>query len=191
MATVFGSRVIPGIGQVTTSVAGAANTPIVERSWGLMSSLPSRKKESYGPNFRYGEHFRALGWLHALIVHWGIIIGLFWLSFSPIRALLRKIIYKPGFGPPLKYARNDKIEFRAVAEPDTAKAANKRAFCRAWYDGSMYYLSGLFLAQAALTILEDDLELDGGVYTPSCLGQGFIDRADTVGFNLVVKTMDM
>jgi short subunit dehydrogenase-like uncharacterized protein len=41
-----------------------------------------------------------------------------------------------------------------------------------------------------LTILEDDLRLEGGVYTPACLGQGFLDRADAAGFNIVVRTMD-
>jgi short subunit dehydrogenase-like uncharacterized protein len=54
-----------------------------------------------------------------------------------------------------------------------------------------FTVSGLFLAQAALTILEDDLGLDGGVYTPACLGQGFVDRADAAGFNIVVKTLEV
>jgi short subunit dehydrogenase-like uncharacterized protein len=139
MARLFGSRTIPGIGHVTTSVAEMANIPVVERSWGLLSELPRRKDEFYGPNFRYAEHFRALGWLHAVLVHWGLILGFFWLSFAPIRALVRKVIYKPGFGPSLKLAKKDNIEFRAVAVPDTVKPGNQRAFCRAWYDGSMYY----------------------------------------------------
>ena len=49
-------------------------------------------------------------------------------------------------------------------------------------------MSGLLLAQAAATILEEDLELEGGgIYTPACLGQGFIDRLDGAGFHFETK----
>ena len=51
-------------------------------------------------------------------------------------------------------------------------------------------MTGVFLAQAAMTILEEDLKLDGGVYTPACLGQGFIDRCDEAGFRVQVKTIE-
>jgi short subunit dehydrogenase-like uncharacterized protein len=43
------------------------------------------------------------------------------------------------------------------------------------------------LAQAASTILEEDLGLEGGIYTPACLGQGFIDRLDGAGFHFETK----
>lgn len=50
-------------------------------------------------------------------------------------------------------------------------------------------MTGIFLAQAALTILEDDIDLGGGgVFTPACLGQGFIDRVDAAGFKIETKT---
>jgi len=48
-------------------------------------------------------------------------------------------------------------------------------------------VTAVFLAQGALTLLEDDVELEGGVYTPACLGQGFVDRANTAGFKIDVK----
>lgn len=44
-------------------------------------------------------------------------------------------------------------------------------------------VSGLLLAQAASTILEEDLGLEGGIYTPACLGQGYIDRLEGTGFH--------
>jgi short subunit dehydrogenase-like uncharacterized protein len=37
-------------------------------------------------------------------------------------------------------------------------------------------VTGILLAQAALSILKDEHDLSGGVYTPACLGQKFIDR---------------
>lgn len=46
------------------------------------------------------------------------------------------------------------------------------------------------LAQAACTILQDDVELEGGVYTPACLGQKYIDRLDTIGFKVETTLVD-
>jgi hypothetical protein len=39
-------------------------------------------------------------------------------------------------------------------------------------------------------MLEDDLQLDGGIYTSACLGQTFIDRASDGGFKVEVKIID-
>lgn len=39
-------------------------------------------------------------------------------------------------------------------------------------------------SQGALTLLEGDVKLPGGIYTPSCLGQPFIDRISGAGFKL-------
>jgi short subunit dehydrogenase-like uncharacterized protein len=43
------------------------------------------------------------------------------------------------------------------------------------------------VAQAAATILEEDLGLGGGVYTPACLGQGYLDRLDGADFHFETK----
>ena len=48
-------------------------------------------------------------------------------------------------------------------------------------------VSGLMVAQAAATILEEDLGLGGGVYTPACLGQAYIDRLDGEGLHIETK----
>lgn len=54
----------------------------------------------------------------------------------------------------------------------------------------MTLVSGIFLAQAAVTILEDDIDLGGGgVFTAACLGQGFADRVDAAGFKIETKTI--
>lgn len=50
-------------------------------------------------------------------------------------------------------------------------------------------MTGIFLAEAALTVLEDDIDLGGGgVFTPACLGQGFVDRVNAAGFKVETKT---
>jgi short subunit dehydrogenase-like uncharacterized protein len=48
----------------------------------------------------------------------------------------------------------------------------------------------MLLAEIAATILEDDIKLDGGSYTPACLGQGLVDRLDKSGFRTDVKIID-
>jgi short subunit dehydrogenase-like uncharacterized protein len=46
------------------------------------------------------------------------------------------------------------------------------------------------LAEAAATLLQEDVDLPGGVYTPACLGQPFIDRLDRAGFHIEVKSLE-
>lgn len=51
-------------------------------------------------------------------------------------------------------------------------------------------MTGAFLAQAAATLLEDDVDLGaGGVFTPACLGQQFVDRLDGAGFKIETETV--
>lgn len=45
-------------------------------------------------------------------------------------------------------------------------------------------MTATLLSQAALTVLEEDLQLKGGAYTPACLGQGYIDRLGKAGFHV-------
>ena len=52
-------------------------------------------------------------------------------------------------------------------------------------------VTGILLAEAAATILEEDLELPGGVYTAACLGQPFIDRLERAGFHFETKLIDV
>lgn len=45
------------------------------------------------------------------------------------------------------------------------------------------------LLQAALTVLDEDVGLQGGVYTPACLGQAYLDRVNDAGFKVDVKLL--
>ena len=42
-------------------------------------------------------------------------------------------------------------------------------------------------SQAAISILLDGHKLSGGIYTPACLGQKFIDRLGDAGFKFETK----
>lgn len=46
------------------------------------------------------------------------------------------------------------------------------------------------MSEAAVTVLQDDVKLDGGIYTPACLGQSYIDRVDAAGFHFDVSTIE-
>jgi short subunit dehydrogenase-like uncharacterized protein len=51
-------------------------------------------------------------------------------------------------------------------------------------------VTGVLVSQAALTLLEEDTGLEGGIYTGACLGQPFIDRLSSAGFHLESKILD-
>lgn len=51
-------------------------------------------------------------------------------------------------------------------------------------------VTGLFLGQAAITVLEDDVDLPGGIYTPACLGETFVNRVSDAGFKMDVKILE-
>ena len=50
----------------------------------------------------------------------------------------------------------------------------------------------MLLAEAAATLLQSNNtdDLAGGIYTPSFLGQEFIDRLDRAGFHFETKIID-
>ena len=52
-------------------------------------------------------------------------------------------------------------------------------------------VTGVLLAQAAITILRDETEAKkmGGILTPACLGQAYLDRLRSTGFKLDVKML--
>lgn len=204
-----GTRYVPSLGVQTTFVAGDSDRAIVERTWGLLSLIPAKKDEFYGPNFQFSEHLKVRNWLSGLLVHLGIsLAGIIFVVAPPVRWLLKKFVYAQGQGPNIEQSKNHEIEYRAIGKPDGWKENEKIASCKASFNGSMYHreynrgnfctgrllttdaiVTGIFLAQAALTILEDDVDLGGGgVFTPACLGQGFIDRVDAAGFRIETKS---
>ncbi|KAL7946272.1 Saccharopine dehydrogenase domain-containing protein [Trichoderma barbatum] len=185
---IFGVHYVPNLGTVTTAFTGVTDQAIVERSWGLLSDIPSRKDEFYGPNFHWAECYRPRNWLYGVIIHWVMVVGVFLIAIAPpIRTLVRKFGPAPGTGPSKDEMEKEEVEWRGIANPDTESPANKQAFCRAWYYGGMYELTAMFCCEGVRTVLEDDLELDGGFYTPCCLGQGIIDRANVAGFKLETR----
>jgi len=176
MTRALGICEVRDLGILTSSIGGMADAPIVQRSWGLLD---------YGPNFHFSEYAKARNYLTGIAFHFGLLLGSLLLSISPLRQVMRRFVTQPGGGATKEEAKKDRLDYRAIGTPD--RASKPRAFCRAYYMGGFYELTGIFLSHAAITILRDEHDLSGGVYTPACLGQKFIDRLEPVGFKFEKK----
>ena len=194
----FGVRVIPELGILTTSISASIDVPIVQRSWGLLGG-----SGFYGPNFRIEEYSKARNYLTAVLVHFGLVAGTICLAIPFLRKFARRFVYQPGDGPTKEECRNDRFEYRGIAQADVQNAIPPRAFVRAYFDGSAYAcrfvsfhvmafadfgtVTGISVAEAAVSILRDEHKLSGGVYTPACLGQQFVDRLQSAGLKVEKK----
>ena len=140
LQTVLGIRHIPNLGLTTTSVAALPDTPIIERTWGLLSQIPSRKDQFYGPKFRWSEVATVRNWLYGVAIHLGLLIGGFLIAFVPLsRTLAKKLVYQPGEGRSSEEYAKESVEYRGIAIPDSSSGdRDKQAFARAWFHGSMY-----------------------------------------------------
>jgi len=177
----FGVRSVRDLGILTTSLAGTSDTAIVHRSWGQFG---------YGPNFRYHEFMKARNYLTAVAIHLGLLIAGLCLSIGPIRKLAKKYVYQPGDGPTKDEYKNDRFEYRGIAMPDLQTTNPHRAFASLSFESSCYVFTAVSLAEAAISILRDEHKLAGGVYTPSSLGQPFIDRLSGAGMKIQKKIFE-
>lgn len=139
MAKMLGVQSLRNLGMVTTSIAGLTDAAQVERTWGLLSQIPTRKDEFYGPNFTWTEYWKVRNWFEGVVTHLSLIVAAFLLAFvPPFRSLVRRFVYQPGEGPSRDEAEKEFIEFRAIATPDKKSAGRTQALCRSWYLGGMY-----------------------------------------------------
>ena len=183
----LGIRSVPGLGTLTTSVSGSTDRAIVHRSWGLMN-----EGETYGPKFQFYEYMAVRNKLVGVAVYVSIAIGMAALALSPVRWLLRKLVYAPGQGPSKAETRLEHVEYRAIATADRFGQQSGRAFARMRWNGGMYHLTGVLLAEAAMVILREETtarNLGGGLLTPATLGQPFIERLRQAGLLFEVETM--
>ncbi|KAI4094659.1 MAG: hypothetical protein LQ344_002130 [Seirophora lacunosa] len=186
----LGVRYEQDLGTLTTSITAGPNVAIVQRTWGLLGG-----PKSYGPNFQYHEYMRVKNSLAGVIIHFALSLGLFALAMPPLRWLLQYAAHNfhaPGQGTSKADAAEEMLELRAVAEADDGSSHPRMAMAKFRYDGSIYYMTGVFLAEAAMVILKNDglvKELGGGLLTPAMLGQPFVDRLRNAGVILESRIM--
>ena len=138
IASATGLVRVPGLGLLTTSTTGTMNTALVSRTWGLSKQEPSLQSTFYGPNFTYQELMKTSNVAAGILIHYSLIFGATLLLCSPMRALMKRFMFKPGEGPDKDVAMKECIELRVVAMPDI-EGTNKQAFGKLSYTGSMYY----------------------------------------------------
>ena len=68
----------------------------------------------------------------------------------------------------------------------------KRAYGRMRFDGSMYQLTGICLAESALILAREKTfahELGGGLLTPATLGATYLERLEKAGLQADFKML--
>ncbi|RAL60561.1 hypothetical protein DID88_009757 [Monilinia fructigena] len=155
-----GIKVVPDLGILTTSLAD---------------------QDSMVPISKVEEYMKSRNYLTAIAIHFGLILGGVFLAVPFFRHTARKYVYQPGEGATKEETKADRVEFRVIAKPDNDQANPRRIFCREYYEGSIYRLTGTLIAQGAISLLRDDHKLSGGIYTPSSLGENYINRLQQSG----------
>jgi len=99
---------------------------------------------------------KAQNYLMAVVLHFGLTIGAALFAIPFVRSLLKSRVTQPGDGPTKEQARNDRIEYRGVGEPDVQGGGKGRAFCRAAFEGSLYQCKFSPLGNHAVLTLNSD-----------------------------------
>jgi short subunit dehydrogenase-like uncharacterized protein len=181
-----GVRHVSDLGTLTTGLASGPNATLVHRSWSLFD-----KGNLYGPNFQYNEYQSVRNSFIGLFLHLAINFGMAALAISPVRWLIKKLVYQPGEGPTKEDTSKDHIEWRGIATADTPQ--QQRAWAKLRFEGSAYHITAILIMEAAITILRDHTEahkIGGGIITPATLGQAYIDRLERAGIKMETRMLD-
>jgi short subunit dehydrogenase-like uncharacterized protein len=165
-------------------VMAAFNTRIVARSASLLG---------YGDGFRYAEYSDygagPVGAVTAGGVSVALGAGLAGLAFGPTRALLDRVLPKPGEGPSEEAQANGRFRMEVTAR--ASNGARYRTTVAAPYDPG-YSGTAVMLGQAALSLLQDGEQLPdaAGVLTPAtALGAPLVDRLRAHRFTLETERL--
>ncbi|KAL4780159.1 Saccharopine dehydrogenase-domain-containing protein [Aspergillus varians] len=185
MAKLLGVRDVRGLGVLTKSPTDFCDVTIVHRSSTLMP-------EFYGPRFYFRQYLHVRNTFIGILFHFAFLIGMALLMLPPVRWLVKKMIYAPGSGPTIDSGRNDRCEYRAIATPD--QNTSKRVLGKLKVEGSMYQITGMLMAEAAMVILENEEKVKrvsrAGIVTPAVLGQEYLDRLDKVGCHVETEVLE-
>jgi short subunit dehydrogenase-like uncharacterized protein len=165
-------------------VMAAFNTRIVARSASLLG---------YGDGFRYVEYSDYGAGPSGALTAGGVSValgaGLAGLAFRPTRALLDRLLPKPGEGP--SEDTQAKGRFRMEVTAEATNGARYRTTVAAPYDPG-YSGTAVMLGQTALCLVEDvdDLPAAAGVLTPAtALGAPLVERLRAHRFTLETERL--
>lgn len=166
-------------------VMAAFNTRIVRRSNALLG-------HRYGRAFRYQEVMdfgtSATSPAMATAMTAGLLGVAGGMQLAPTRAVLDKILPKPGEGPSV--ADQQRGRFRMEIEAETSSGAHYRTVVAAKADPG-YSGTAIMLGEAGLCLALDDLPERGGVLTPAtAMGDALADRLRAQNFTLTTERVD-
>jgi short subunit dehydrogenase-like uncharacterized protein len=167
---------------VAPFVMASYNTRIVRRSNALLG-------HAYGPGFRYREVMSVGTGPLAPVLAGGVTAGLgalaVGMTLPPSRALLDRVLPKPGAGPSAKVQQSGR--FRVEITTQTSTGARYVATVAADGDPG-YAATAVMLGESALCLGTDALTTGGGVTTPAvAMGDNLVDRLRARGFELSVR----
>jgi short subunit dehydrogenase-like uncharacterized protein len=152
-------------------VMAAFNTRVVARSASLLD---------YGPGFRYVEYSDygagPVGAATAAAVSLGLGLGLAGFAFPPTRAVLDRVLPKPGEAPSEETLAKGRFRFEITGE--ASNGARYRTTVAAPYDPG-FNGTAIMLGQAALALAQDGDRLPeaAGVLTPAtAIGMPLVER---------------
>jgi short subunit dehydrogenase-like uncharacterized protein len=150
-------------------VMAAINSKVVRRSNALASLV-------YGADFSYDESLLVDNRRSGLLMAGGMSIGMAALAIPPLRRLISKRLPKPGEGPSVSERENGFFEFFVHAHHPTDSEKDVRICVKGKRDPG-YGATSRMLAQAGLSLAFDDLDVEGGIWTPaSALGNHLVNR---------------
>jgi short subunit dehydrogenase-like uncharacterized protein len=150
-------------------VMAAVNTRVVRRSNALLNFL-------YGQNFSYNESTLCKSRYAAQSASMATRLGMLALTVNPTRKLAQRLLPKPGEGPSRKAREKGFYElfFHGVHPSDKSKDIRLKL------TGDMdpgYGSTSKMLAEAAVCLAMDDIQVAGGFWTPaSAMNQKLIER---------------
>ncbi|EPS38335.1 hypothetical protein H072_8032 [Dactylellina haptotyla CBS 200.50] len=193
----------PTLGILTPWLQHTPDRGIVMRSWGLTKQYKPEK--TWGDNFSFTEYKRCKNFFEGIATWITITFLSVGVIFSPFRWIARKFVTQPGSGPDQNFdlSKRGNLEWRAVGVVDSEEQGKKgkKVLGRFWFDnGEAYAITALMIAEAAFAILDlkngkgvDDECLaniiGGGVLTPTCLGETYIERLDHAGVKIEAREL--
>ena len=154
-------------------VMAAINSKVVRRSNALASLL-------YGADFSYNESMLTSNRRAALLLAGGTAVGTAAFAIGPLRRLIAKRLPQPGEGPTLSERESGFFEFFVQAHHPEDASKDVRVKVRGKRDPG-YGATSRMIAQAGLSLAFDDLDVEGGIWTPaSGLGDHLVERLATV-----------
>jgi len=151
-------------------VMAGINTRVVRRSNALMDYV-------YGKEFRYSEAMLTGegpgGYIKAAMVAGVSALMMITAAFSPTRSLLQKVAPAPGEGPSKEAREKGSFNIEFIG-----KCGEHRLKARVTGDKDPGYgATCKMLAESAVCLARDELEIGGGIWTPaSAMGDKLIER---------------